>query len=69
MVETLIKDCGGTQGVPWLTAGLNEEQRDANAKKAVDPLVYVPMVAKRVKEAVARVKDEGGWDRDGVYNY
>lgn len=69
MVEDLIENCGGTQGVPWLTAGLTEEQRDANETKALDPVRYAPMVAKRVKQAIERVKAEGNWNRDGVYNY
>lgn len=69
MVDALTKECGGTQGVPWLTAGVTEEQRDENLKKAVDPAVYVSVVVKRVKDTMERLKAEGNWNRDGVYSY
>lgn len=69
MVNALIRDCGGSQGIPWLAAGVVEGRREDIDKQAADPLAYVPTIASRVKEAIQRVKAEGNWDRDGMYNY
>lgn len=69
MVEALRKQCGDTLNVPWMTAGVNEEQRDALMKRPMEVARYGPFVAKALKEAMARVKEEGRWQGDGVFVY
>lgn len=69
MVETLRKQCGDTLDVPWMTAGVNEEERDELMKRPMNPSRYGPFVAKALKGAMARVKEEGRWQGDGVFMY
>ena len=69
MVEALRKQCGYTLNVPWMTAGVNEEQRDELMKRPMDPARYGPFVAIALKGAMARVKEEGRWQGDGVFMY
>lgn len=69
MVEDLRNKCQGTLEVPWMTQGLTEHERNDKFTKAPDPVKYAPIVAKRMKEAMRRVKEEGKWGQDGVYVY
>ena len=69
MVEALRKQCGDTLNVPWMTAGVNEEQRDELMKRPMDASRYGSFVAKALKGAMTRVKEEGGWQGDGVFMY
>ena len=69
MVDALRKQCGSTLSVPWLTAGVNEEQRDELMKRPMDATKYGPFVGRKLKEAMARVKEEGKWQSDGVFMY
>jgi hypothetical protein len=69
MVDALRKQCGDTLNVPWMTAGIDEAQRDELMKRPMDPDRYGPFVAKALKGAMARVKEEGRWQGDGVFMY
>ena len=69
MVDALRKQCGSSLNVPWMTAGVDETQRDEMMKQPMDPARYGPFVAKMLKGAMARVKEEGQWQRDGVFMY
>jgi hypothetical protein len=69
MVDALRKQCGNTLTVPWMTAGVTEEQRNEMMKQLMDPSKYGQFVAKLLKEAMVRVKEEGEWQRDGVFVY
>ena len=69
MVDAVREQCGDALNVPWMTAGVNEEQRDELMKRPMDPERYGPFVAKALKGAMGRVKEEGRWQRDGVFMY
>lgn len=69
MVDTLRKDCANTVNAPWMTAGMTEQQLEKLERSPPDPATYGPFVAKLIKGAMARVKEEGKWDADGVYSY
>jgi hypothetical protein len=69
MVDALRKQCGSSLSVPWITAGVTEEQRDELLKQPMDPAKYGPFAAKMLKGAMARVNEEGKWQEDGVFMY
>lgn len=69
MVDALRKQCGSTLNVPWMTGGMDEEQRDEMVKRPMDPARYGPFIGGKLKEAMARVKEEGKWQGDGVFMY
>jgi len=69
MVDALRKQCGDSLNVPWLTAGVDEATRDEMMKRPMDPERYGPFAAKMLKGAMARVKEEGRWQGDGVFVY
>jgi hypothetical protein len=69
MVDEVREACGSALSVPWLTAGVNEEQRDAMLETPPDPETFGPFVGKVLKDVMGRVRREGKWDGDGVFVY
>jgi hypothetical protein len=69
MVDEARENCGGALSVPWLTAGVDEEQRDAMLAQPPDPETFGPFVGKVLKEVMGRVRAEGKWEGDGVFVY
>lgn len=69
MVEVLRSKCQESLKVPWMTQGMTEQERDVKLQQPPDPVKYGPIVAKRMKEAMRRVREGGKWGQDGVYVY
>ena len=69
MVDEVRGKCGSILRVPWLTAGVNEEQRDAMLEQPPNPETFGPFVGKVLKDVIGRVREEGKWEGDGVFVY
>lgn len=69
MVDEVREKCGRALSVPWMTAGVDEEQRDAMLEQPPDPETYAPLASKLLKEVMGRVRSECKWDGDGVFVY
>jgi hypothetical protein len=69
MVDELREACPKAS-VPWITAGVTEEQRDVALKSAtLPPEAYAPKVAGKVKAAMNKIREDGKWEVDGVYTH
>ena len=71
IVEEIFNACGGTSsGLVWLRSS-DEGVAKVRAKPPTEEEMdgYADKIAKLIKDAVWKIKTDGGWGGGGVYTY